>query len=198
LRLDAVLRVHAVERAKHEVAVVAGHGGRRPDRVKHGQVGLGNELDNLRRLRADRRCGEGGRGAGEQVAALHSASGAGRRERVDFRQWQLEVDAGQPDGRVGAAGRLERPCGRVARHEAVDVGGVIVLEQFDDLGDTLDLLQVPPFAVAASPVPDLRRTDDLEQHAWVLAASDRHVRDARGIALLGQRPRGAAHLRAAV
>ncbi len=43
LRVRLELRVNREQRVEHHVAVIAGHIGRRPDRVEHLDVGLWNE-----------------------------------------------------------------------------------------------------------------------------------------------------------
>ena len=77
----------------------------------------------------------------------------GDRERVNLRHRDLDADAGKAQGGILAADRFEVP-GTVGR-KAIEMQGVFVLIDLDDLAENLDSLQVTALPVALSPLPQL-------------------------------------------
>ena len=74
LRLRPVVTVEAEQRIEDQEAMVTRLIGRRPHRIEHRQVGLGDELQDLRSFAAGKRGrGESGSGGGEKRATAHGA-----------------------------------------------------------------------------------------------------------------------------
>ena len=78
LRLRLVVAVEAEQRVEYQEAVIARLVGRGPDRIEHGEVGLGHELQYLRGFAAgDGGRGEHGGGGGKECAAAHDGPPGG-------------------------------------------------------------------------------------------------------------------------